>query len=50
MSSVRFIGNKGAGLSGSFVYKKDEWSGKKKVAINDQLAKDKAFQTCSRIR
>lgn len=44
--SVRFIGKKGAGLGGSFVYTKEEWSGKRKVAPGDQLEKDKAFQAC----
>lgn len=44
--SVRFIGQKGAGLGGSFVYSKEEWSGKRKVAPADQLEKDKSFQSC----
>jgi hypothetical protein len=44
--SVRFIGKKGGGIDGSFVYKKSEWSGKRKVSETDQLEKDKIFQRC----
>lgn len=43
---VSLIGRKGAGLEGSFVYKKNEWKGKPFVKAEDQLAENSDFRTC----
>ncbi|MEW8626582.1 MAG: hypothetical protein AB2551_12575 [Candidatus Thiodiazotropha sp.] len=43
---VSFLGKKGAGLNGVFLYTREEWEGKERVKLEDQIEKDKAYLKC----
>ena len=43
---ISLLGKKGAGLNGTFTYRKSEWKGKPFVMLEHQSAENERFRTC----